>query len=47
MHHKRCVAVGKVGLDGNGSERQREWMVLGSLLAQETGKTIVIYCKGI
>ena len=24
VHNKRCVAVGDVGLDGNGSERQRE-----------------------
>ena len=28
VHNKRCVAVEDVGLDGNESERQREWVVL-------------------
>ena len=36
VHDKRCVAVGEVGLDGNGSGRQREWVVMGALLALDS-----------
>ena len=46
VHDKRCVAVGEVGLDGNGAGRQREWVVMGALLALDTGKPIVIHCRG-
>ena len=46
VHDKRCVAVGEVRLDGNGLGRQREWVVMGALLALDTGKPIVIHCRG-
>ena len=46
VHDKRCVAVGEVGFDGNGSGRQRELVVLGALLALDTGNPMVIHCKG-
>ena len=45
VHDKRCVAVWEAGLDGNGSGRPREWVVLGSLLALDTGKPMVIHCR--
>ena len=35
VHHKMCVVVGEVGLDGNGSEQQHKWVVLGVILARE------------
>ena len=41
VHDKRCVAVGEVGLDGNGSGRQRQWVAL------DTGKPMVIPCRGV
>ena len=47
VHDKRCVAMGEVGLDGNGSGRQREWVVMGALLALDTGKPMVIHCRGV
>ena len=42
VHDKRCVAVGEVGLDGNG----RQQVVLGALLALDTGKPMLIHCRG-
>ena len=44
VHDKRCVAVGDVGLDGNGSGRQR--VVFGALLTLDTGKPMVSLCRG-
>ena len=41
------VAMGEVGLDENGSGRQREWVVMGALLALDTGKPMVIHCRGV
>ena len=47
VHDNRCVAVGEVGLDGNGLGWQREWVVMGVLLALDMGKPMVIHCKGV
>ena len=37
----------EVGLDGKGSGQQREWVVLGALLALDTGKPMVIHCRRV
>ena len=42
VHEKRCVAVGEVGLDVNGSGRQREWVVLGALLDLDNNNNIYL-----
>ena len=34
-------------LDGNGLGWQREWVVMGVLLALDMGKPMVIHCKGV
>ena len=44
VHDKRCVAVGEVGLDVNGSGRQQ--VIFGALSALDTGKPMVIHCRG-
>ena len=34
-------------LDGNGSWRQQKCVVFGALLALDTGKPMVIHCRGV